>query len=62
MANQLKLAQSTLSFHSSGRVKANRPGPKVKPPTTLTAAASAVLVFGVRRRRKVGRVNEQQVV
>jgi hypothetical protein len=62
MSNQLNRKQSTLSFHTSGRVLANRPGPKVKAPTTLTTAASAALVFGVRRRRKVGGVNEAEVI
>jgi hypothetical protein len=62
MANQLNRKQSTLSFHTSGRVLANRPGPKVKAPTTLTAAASAALVFGVRRRRKVGEINEAECI
>jgi hypothetical protein len=62
MSNQLNRKQLVLSFHTSGRLKANRPRPKVKPPTTLTAAASAALIFGVRRRRKVSGVNEREVI
>jgi hypothetical protein len=62
MANQLNRKQSTLSFYTSGRVLANRPRPKVKALTTLTAAASAALVFGVRRRRKVGGINEAECI
>lgn len=62
MSNQLNRKQSTLCFHTSGRILTNRPGPKVKAPTTLTAASSAALIFGVRRRRKVGGVNEAEVI
>jgi hypothetical protein len=62
MSNQLNRKQSTLSFYTSGRVLTNRPGPKVKASITLTAASSAVLIFGVRRRRKVGGVNEAEVI
>ena len=62
MSNQLNRKQSTLCFHTSGRILTNRPRPKVKAPTTLTAASSAALIFGVRRRRKVGGVNEAEVI
>jgi hypothetical protein len=62
MSNQLNRKQSTLSFYTSGRVLTNRPGPKVKASTTLTAASSAALIFGVRRRRKVGGVNEAELI
>jgi hypothetical protein len=61
MSNQLNRKQSTLCFHTSSRILTNRPGPKVKAPTTLTAASSAALIFGVRR-RKVGGVNEAEVI
>jgi len=62
MSNQLNKKQSTLSFHTSGRVLANQPRPKVKAFTTLTAAASAALVFSVQQQRKVGGVNEAEVI
>jgi hypothetical protein len=57
-----QLRQSTLSFHQSGRIDANRPGPKPKATTTLTPAASATLIFSQKRRRKVGGVNEAQAI
>jgi hypothetical protein len=57
-----QLRQSTLSFHQSGRIEANRPGPKPKALTTLTTTASNTLIFGQKRRRKVGGVNEKQVI
>ena len=44
------LRQSTLSFHSSGRIDANRPRPRPKAPATLSATASA-LIYGARNRR-----------
>jgi hypothetical protein len=62
MANQLNRKQSTLSFYTSSLVLANRLRPKVKALTTLTAAASAALVFGVQRRRKVGGINEAKCI
>ena len=52
------LRQATLSFHSSGRIDANRPGPRPKAPTTLSAAASAALIYGAEKRRRVGGINE----
>ena len=57
-----QLRQSTLSFHQSRRIEANRPGPKPKALTTLTSATSNSLVFGQKRRRAVGGVNERQVI
>ena len=56
------LRQQTLTFAQSGRIDAKRPGPRLKGPTTLTPAASAVLIHGARRRRKVGGVNEAEVI
>jgi hypothetical protein len=52
------LQQQKLLFHSSGRVEAKRPGPAPKP---LTTALSA-LVHSYRRRRKVGGINELNVI
>jgi hypothetical protein len=57
-----QLRQSTLSFHQSGRIEANRPGPKPKALTTLTTTASNTLIFGQKRRRKIGGVNKRQVI
>ena len=57
-----QLRQSTLSFHQSGRIEANCPGPKPKALTTLTTTASNTLIFGQKRRCKVGGVNEKQVI
>jgi hypothetical protein len=57
-----QLRHSTLSFHQSGRIDASRPGPKPKAFTTLTSAASNTLIFGQKRRRAVGGVNEIQVI
>jgi hypothetical protein len=57
-----QLRQSTLSFHQSGRIDANRPGPKPKASTTLASAASNTLIFGQKRRRAVGGINERQVI
>jgi hypothetical protein len=56
------LRQQTLTFAQSGRIDANRPGPRPKAPTTLSPAASAALIHGTRRRRKVGGVNEAEVI
>ena len=56
------LHQQTLSFTQSGRIEANRPGPRPKAPTTLSLATSATLIHGTRRRRKVGSVNEAEVI
>src|SRR5580700_12267761 len=56
------LRQATLSFHSSGRVDANRPGPRPKAPTSLSTAASAALIYGARNRRQVGGINETDLV
>jgi hypothetical protein len=56
------LRQQTLTFAQSGRIDANRPGPRPKAPTTLTPTAAAVLIHGARRRRKVGGVNEAEVI
>ena len=55
------LQQQKLSFHLSGRVEAKRPGPKPKPATSLTPKAQASL-HGARNRRKVGGVNEAEVI
>jgi hypothetical protein len=51
-----QLRQQTLSFHSSGAPRANRPGPRPKAPT----ATNILLNRGGGRRRLVGGVNEQQ--
>ena len=51
-----------MSFHQSGRIKTNRPGPKPKALTTLITTASNTLIFGQKRRRKIGGVNERQVI
>jgi hypothetical protein len=56
------LRQATLSFHSSGQINANRPGPRPKAPTTLSTAASAALIYGARNRRRVGGINETDLV
>ena len=48
-----QLRQSTLSFHQSGRIDANRPGPKPKALITLSSAASNTLISGQKRRRTV---------
>jgi hypothetical protein len=53
-----QLQQQKLSFHSSGRVEAKRPGPAPKPLTT----ASSALIHSHRRRRKVGGINELNVI
>lgn len=55
------LRQATLSFRSSGRNDANRPGPRPKAPTTLSAAASAALIYGAAIRRRVGRIYEKDL-
>jgi hypothetical protein len=52
------LRQATLSFHSSDRIDANRPEPRPKAPTTLSVAASAALICGAGKRRRVGGINE----
>ena len=57
-----QLRQSTLSFHQSGRIEANRPRPKPKAITTLTTTASNTLIFGQKRQCKVGGVNERQAI
>jgi len=57
-----QLRQSTLSFHQSRRIEANRPGPKPKALTTLASAASNTLVFRQKRRRAVRGVNERQAI
>ena len=57
-----QLRQQTLSFSSAGRPQANRPRPRPKAPTTLTPAASSALINGARRRRKVGGINEANVI
>jgi hypothetical protein len=56
------LRQATLSFHSSGRIDANRPGPRPKAPTTLSAAASAALIYRARNHHRVGGINESDLV
>jgi hypothetical protein len=57
-----QLRQSTLSFHQSGRIDANCPRRKPKAPTTLASAASNTLIFGQKRQRAVGGINERQVI
>jgi hypothetical protein len=57
-----QLRQSTLSFHRSGRIDVNLPRPRLKASATLTAAASATLIFGGKRRRKVGGPNEAAAI
>jgi hypothetical protein len=44
------LCQATLLFYSSSQIDANRPGPRPKAPTTLSAAASAALIYRARNR------------
>ena len=39
-----------------------RPGPRSKAPPTLIPAASAALIHGARRRRKVGGINEAEAI
>jgi hypothetical protein len=56
------LRQATLSFHSSGRIDANRFGLRLKAPTTLFAAASTALIYRAKNRRRVGRINETDLV
>jgi|ERR1035438_2266031 hypothetical protein len=56
------LHQQTLTFTQSGRIEANQPSPHPKAPTTLSPAASAALIYSTRRRRKVGGVNEAEVI
>jgi hypothetical protein len=53
-----QLQQQKLSFHSSGRVETKRPGPASKPLTTISPA----LLHSHRRRRKVGGINEIDVI
>ena len=53
-----QLHQQKLSFHSSGRVEAKRPGPASKPQT----ATPLTLLHSQRRRRKVGGINEIDVI
>jgi hypothetical protein len=57
-----QLHQQTLSFHSTRRPKVVRPRPLSKAPTTLTPAASAALIYGARRRCKVGGINEAKAI
>jgi hypothetical protein len=54
-----QLRQQTLSFN---RPEVRRPGPRSKAPPTLTLAASAALIHGARRRRKVGGINEAEAI
>jgi hypothetical protein len=56
------LCQATLSFHSSGRIDANRPGPRPKASTMLSAAASAALIYGARNRHQVRGINKTDLV
>jgi len=56
------LRQQTLTFAQLGRIDANRPGPRPKPPLPLTHTASATLIRGIGGRRKVGGVNEAEVI
>lgn len=57
-----QLRQPTLSFHSSGAPRINRPGPRVKAPATLTLAASTALISVAQRQRLVSGINEQDVI
>jgi len=57
-----QLHQQTLSFNSTRRPEVWRPGPCSKAPPTLTLAASAALIYGARRRRKVGGINEAKAI
>jgi hypothetical protein len=56
------LRQQTLTFAQSGRIDANRPGPRPKPPLPLTPAATATLIQGIGGRCKVSGVNEAEVI
>ena len=51
-----------MSFYQNRRIKANRPGLKPKALTTLITTAFNTLIFGQKRRRKIGGVNESQVI
>jgi hypothetical protein len=57
-----QLRQQTLSFHSTGRPEVGRPGPRSKAPRTLTPATSTASIYGARRRRKVGGINEAEAI
>lgn len=52
------LRQATLSFHHTGRFNAARPGPLIQPDRPLPAAN----VQSRRRRRKVGGINEAEII
>ena len=52
-----QLRQQTLSFYSSGALRANRPGPRPKAPTAI----SIPLIRGGGR-RLVGGINEQEAI
>jgi hypothetical protein len=62
MSNQLNRKQLVLSFYTFSQLKANWLKLKIKPFTTLTAAASTALIFRVRRRHKVSGVNKKEVI
>ena len=56
MSNQLH--QQKLLFYSSGRVEAKRPRPASKPRTAM----SPTLLYSQQRCRKVGGINEIEVI
>jgi hypothetical protein len=51
-----------LSFYSSSRIDANRLKHRPKAPTTLSAAASATLIYRAKNRRRVGGINKTDLV
>jgi hypothetical protein len=57
-----QLRQQTLSFTGRGQVQANKPGPRPKGPTTMSAAVATALISGSKRRRQVGGVNEAKAI
>lgn len=57
-----QLRQQTLSFTGRGQVQANKPGPRPKGPTTISAAVATALISGSKRRRQVGGVNEAEAI
>jgi hypothetical protein len=57
-----QLRQQTLSWTRRGQVQPNKPGPRLKAPTTMSTAASTALISGAKRCRQVGGVNEAEAI